>query len=187
MNQQNQPRIIRNLQNQVNNLIQERNHFRQQFQISQQENRDLNVLARDRRVRIANLQRANDQLQQQNQRLSNQLDNFIKPKLVKRNWDDITCQTRRKRKAEYHSMFDGVIGRISECKKAKLSLRLGQDNVNFQWSLQDMNEKRNVLRNQGHRVRDPVILPDDEEDMETDPNNVANKKKKTSSCSSFDG
>ena len=188
----NNDQIIQNLRRQVENLTRERNLSRREIADHAEENRNLmrraNVLRRQCRnlqTNIDDLTDENNDLHQQNQNLNNRLQNY-KPKIFHKFWNNITAQTKRKRKAEYNGMFDDVLYRIPECKKAKLSLRLGNENVHFKWTLQNMQTHRNGLRADGHTIRDPGILPEDESQSDEEVSVQDVKKRKRSVVSLMD-
>ena len=168
------PNIIQNLREQVNNLTQERYHFRGELRQQVQRNRNLVNVANNLRRRCQLIQNDNDDLNDQNQQLNQEVLNLRnqvqdeRPKIFHKRWDQVARQTQRKRKAEYFNVFDRAISKVPECKKAKLTLRICSEDVTLKWSLGDMQNHRDTLRNQGFRFRDPPILQADESESETE-------------------
>ena len=171
--------LVRNLRDQVQNLTNERNGYRRELRQETNRNRIL-------RQQLVDLQRQNDGLQHDKDNLNqdiadlNRIVNNQKPRVPKKLWDQVGQQTRRKRKADYQSLFDDTLNKIPECKKAKVELRLGFNDVKFKWNLIQMQGIRDTLRNQGLRFRDPVIQPEDESDgSDNDDLDKARKKRRT--------
>ena len=173
--------IVQNLRNQVQVLTQERNNFRRELREETRENQNLRQVFVNVRRRCRQLQQSNDDLQTENDNLNQQvldLNNQIqndRPRIFHKLWENVGKQTKKKRKAEYTGLFSSVLDKIPECKKAKVDLKLGHDRLSLKWSCEDMQNKRDALRANGHRFRNPVILPSDESDSDND--NAANAKK----------
>ena len=188
----NNDQVIQNLRRQVDNLTRERALARREILAHTEENRQLtrqsNNFRRqceELRENLDDLNHENNDLHQQVQNLTGRLQNY-KPKIYHKFWNNITAQTKRKRKAEYNGMFDEVLHRIPECKKAKISLRLGDEDVSFKWNIREMQTHRNNLRAAGNTIRDPQILPDDESQSDEEVSAQDKKKKKRSVVSLMD-
>ena len=177
--------IIANLRTQIDNLTRERNLSNRELRENARENNNLVQQRNALRRRLRLLQNQKDDLQNENDDLTHEVRNLTgrlqnyKPKIYHKGWQNIACQTRRKRKADYNQMFDDVLQRIPECKKAKLQLRLGNQDVSFKWNLQDMQNHRNALKRNGHTIRDPTILPEDESDSDHDTLPVEKKRRRS--------
>ena len=178
------PNLIQNLREQVNDLRQERNHFRQEYRQQLQRSRNLGNITNNLRQRCQLLENENDDLNDQNQDLNQEviaLRNQVqddRPKIFHKRWDQVARQTQRKRKAEYFTVIDRAIGKIPECKKAKLDIRIGTENISMKWSLEQMQAHRETLKRQGFTIRDPPIYQDDESDSELESQPQTQKKKR---------
>ena len=185
--------VIQALRNQVQALIQECRQIRQELNDVNNENRNYIRATRDLRLRIRDLERDNGNLQNQNNNLNQEKEDlsdqlkFFKPKICQRHWTDVTRQTKRKRKSDYNEILDRAIKNIPECKKAKISLRLGEENVRFKWSIDNMRQHRESLRRQGFNIMEPRILSDDERsDIDALQTDEEKKKKRRKVVSMMD-
>ena len=124
--------LLQNLRDQVNNLTQERNHFRHEYRQQLQRSRNLGNLNNNLRQRCDRLDNENQNLNDQNQDLNQEvidLRNQVRddrPKIYHKRWDEVARQTQRKRKAEYFNVIDRAIAKIPECKKAKTRFAFGK-------------------------------------------------------------
>ena len=187
--------IIQALRNQVHALTQERRQLRQQVTNLNNDNRNNIRVTTDLRTRVRDLERDNNTLQNQKDVLSQEKDdlneqlNFFKPKICQRHWQNVTRQTKRKRKSDYNEILDRAIKNIPECKKAKVHLRLGQENVQFKWNIAEMRQHRDSLRRQGFNIIEPTILSDDEKSdsdrIETDEERKKRRRKVVSMMDQF--
>ena len=183
MNANQNAAIIQALRNQVQGLTQERQNIRQELNDVNAENRNFLAITRNLRNRVQQLERQNNDLEDEKDELNrekellNQRLNSYKPKIFPNNWKDVSRQTKRKRKADYTDILDKAIRNIPECKKAKVTLRLGEENVNFKWQINDMQQHRDALRRQGFNINNPIIVSDDEKTDSEKTQNVADRKK----------
>ena len=186
--------VIQTLRDQVRDLTNERNVFRRELRQEIARNRILTRNTNNLRREVNQLQTENDDLQTERDNLNqniaalNRNINRQKPRNHNKLWGTVGNQTKRKRKADYHALFDETLQKIPECKKAKIELRLGSEDVNFKWSLFQMQQHRDRLRNQGLVIRDPIIQPLDETDNSDNEqeNDARNKRKRRGVVSLMD-
>ena len=160
-------RIIENLREQVQNLTQERNQLRRLYDAEVVENEQLARIRQNLRTNYEACLNANNRLRNRIGQLKAQLAKH-EPKNYRKKWEDLCVQTRRKRKAEYHQVFDSALQTVPECKKARIHLSLGHDRIRFEWSTDDMANCRDAMRQKGISVPDPPPVESEDESDETD-------------------
>ena len=89
----------------------------------------------------------------------------LKPIRVNKIWNDLNCnRTKFKRKAKYKDVLDLSLSCITECKRAKVSLTLGEEEVDIKLTEKEMNTHR---ANLGITLPERTnILPDPDPDSE---------------------
>ena len=67
------------------------------------------------------------------------------PVIVKKCWKNLKPRGKFKRKAKYKDVLDKSVKCITECKRAKVTLSLGEDDINLKWTDQEMSTHREQL------------------------------------------
>ena len=94
--------------------------------------------------RMTNLQRELETLRQVQKKL--------RPIAVQKPWKKLKKRAKLKRKANYKDVLDQSVRCITECKRAKMTLTLGDKEINLKWTEQEM---------LNHRANLNVSLPDE--------------------------
>ena len=101
---------------------------------------------------VKELSKTNEELSIQNDMLRVQLRDYEQSKqicqkvLVKKKWSQLNDPgTKYKRKKLYRSILDRSVRCITECTKAKISLCLDEETVDFMWSEKDKNTHRQTF------------------------------------------
>ena len=70
----------------------------------------------------------------------------LRPITVYKKWDEIrSSKTKLKRKMQYRDLIDNSMRYVTECKRAKMTLTLGNEDVDLKWTEEDMQNHRNQL------------------------------------------
>ena len=109
----------------------------------------------DLRNQIINMRRERDDLLNQNRVLQDQLNRMrenlrqfqreshaLRPVQIYKRWSDIKSKAKLKRKLQYRDMIDKSMRYVTECKRAKLTLRIDNEDVDLKWSEEDMDKHR---------------------------------------------
>ena len=177
MSQNNNP-IINELRKQVDDLTQERDQYRRLYEAEVVENEQLSTIRKNLRT---NYQLALNQINRLKLRIQDLKEVLAKhnPKIFRKRWDEVSAQTKRKRKNDYREVIDNALETIPECKKAKLEIYLGHDKVKFTWSEEDMAKCRNSARQKGFGIIDPAALSsDDENDIDEESKKIVTSRLK---------
>ena len=168
-------RIIANLREQVDQLRNERDNYRRLYDAEVVENEDLARIRKNLRANYQALLNQNNRLRERIQGLKEE---FVKyhPKMYRKNWNDASAQTKRKRTIEYRSVFDSAMQIVPECKKAKLSLAVGNNRLKFKWSPEDLSKGRETMRQKGFPVRDPPPIESDDASETDDPTDTRSRE-----------
>ena len=141
--------IIKELQSKVISLERDLAGLRYNFN----EEKNNNIQLRERLEKLRNdkveliarkndFQHRIDMLQTEICQLT-QMRKKFKPIKVNKIWHDLDCKrTKYKRKAKYKDVLDESLKCITECKRAKVTLTLGKEDVDINWTDQEMNQHR---------------------------------------------
>ena len=67
----------------------------------------------------------------------------LKPIKVNKIWHELNCKrTKFKRRVRYKDVLDESLKCITECKRAKVTLTLGEEDVDIKWTEEEMNQHR---------------------------------------------
>ena len=86
----------------------------------------------DLQDRIQNLQAEVESLTHQQRRFH--------PIRVQKAWKKLKNRAKCKRKAQYRDTLDNSLKYITECKRAKITLTLGEEDIHFKWTEQQMSD-----------------------------------------------
>ena len=109
----------------------------------------------------------------------------FQPIKVQKLWKNLKVRGKLKRKAQYKDMIDSSLRYITECKRAKMTLTIGEEDINFKWTENEMSNH--------HKEFDIVLLPeceassDEGSDRNSEPNSEANVDNTSSTHEVFDG
>ena len=102
----------------------------------------------------------------------------LKPVPVTKKWNQLgSDRAKYKRKLKYKELVGDSLKYITECKRAKLTLTLGDEDVDLKWSEEEMRRQRQIIpteENQAPR-RPPSPRPDISDDNLEINENVPNE------------
>ena len=69
----------------------------------------------------------------------------LHPVQVEKLWKDLKRRAQFKRKIQYKDILDVSLRNITECKRAKMTLTLGKEDIHLKWTEQEMSDMQKQL------------------------------------------
>ena len=145
-------KIISELQSQVNKLERDAKIIKYNYEEEKQINRNLNdrieQLRREKAQMIAqkyDYQRRISDLDKEVKTLRKERSKFL-PLKLKKSWHNLgSARAKYKRKMQYKDVLDNSMKCITECKRAKVILSIGNQDIDLKWSEEEMDRHRQNL------------------------------------------